>query len=210
MPQIEEKTMSPINVSPTRSKVKRPTLHHVTLKTSRLDEMIRWYALVIGAEVQFRNPVVAWTTNDAANHRIAFLAVPGLSDDADKICHNGMHHCAFEFNSFEDLISHFDSLRKAGIEPAFCLDHGLTLSLYYKDPEGNFVELQSDVFSDWKLSTEYMRTSPEFAENPIGVFFDAARVYDAFKSGVEFRSLERSIRAGDFVPDAVPGIGLPT
>jgi len=112
----------------------------------------------------------ARTTNDKANHRIAFLAVPGLSDDADKTSHNGMHHCAFEFDCFEDLMSHFD-VRKAGIEPAFCLDHGMTISLYYKDPEGDFVERQSDVFSNWKLSMEYMRTSPEFAENPIGVFF---------------------------------------
>jgi len=98
---------------------------------------------------------------------------------------------------------------EAGIEPAFCLDHGMTISLYYKDPEGNFVELQSDVFSNWKLSTEYMRTSPELAENPIGVFFNSARVYDTFKSGTEFRPLERSIRAGDFVPNPIPSIGLP-
>jgi catechol-2,3-dioxygenase len=188
---------------------KRPSLHHVNLKTSRLDEMIKWYALVVGAEVQFRNNVAAWTANDEANHRIAFLAVPGLSDDADKVRHNGMHHCAFEFDSFDDLMVNFARLRKAGIEPAFCLDHGMTISLYYKDPEGNFVELQCDTFSDWKRSTEYMRASPEFAENPIGVFFDPARVYDAFKSGAEFRDLERSIRAGDYIPNPVPGIGLP-
>jgi catechol-2,3-dioxygenase len=191
--------------------MKRPTLHHVTLRTSRLNEMIDWYALVIGAEVKFRNPVAAWTSNDEANHRIAFLAVPGISDDADKVSHNAMHHCAFEFDSFADLMNHFDALRKAGIEPAFCLDHGMTISLYYKDPEGNFVELQSDVFSNWKLSTEYVRSSPEFAENPIGVFFDPTRVYDAFKSGAELRPLERSIRAGDFAPNPIPSsIGLPT
>lgn len=193
----------------TPMKFKRPTLHHVNLKTSRLDEMVKWYALVIGAEVQFRNDVAAWTSNDEANHRIAFLAVPGLSDDTDKVRHNGMHHCAFEFESFDDLMGNFDRLRAAGIEPAFCLDHGLTMSLYYKDPEGNFVELQSDVFSDWKVSTKYIRTSSEFAENPIGVFFDPARVYNTFKSGTEFMALERSIRAGDFVPNPIPSIGLP-
>lgn len=55
----------------------RPKLHHVTLKTSRLDEMISWYGAVIGAQVQFRDGTAAWTTNDEANHRIAFLAVPG-------------------------------------------------------------------------------------------------------------------------------------
>jgi hypothetical protein len=67
-----------------------------------------WYSLVVGVEIQFRNDVAAWTSNDQANHRIAFLGVPGLSDDADKARHNGMHHCAFEFDSFDDLMNHFD------------------------------------------------------------------------------------------------------
>jgi catechol 2,3-dioxygenase-like lactoylglutathione lyase family enzyme len=103
----------------------KPKLHHVTLKTSRLDEMIAWYGAVIGAKVQFRDRTAAWTTNDEANHRIAFLAVPGLSDDKQKPSHNGMHHCAFEYGSFEDLMMSFERLRKEGIEPAFCLDHGI-------------------------------------------------------------------------------------
>jgi catechol 2,3-dioxygenase len=188
----------------------KPKLHHVTIKTSRLDEMIAWYALVVGAEVQFRDQGAAWMTNDAANHRIAFLAVPGLSDDAQKTNHNGMHHCAFEYDSFADLMASFDRLRKAGLEPAFCLDHGLTISLYYKDPEGNFVELQSDNFSDWRLSGEFIRTSTDFAANPIGTFFDPARVYEQFQAGAEFETLQRSIRAGAYVPDTIPGLGLPT
>ena len=122
----------------------RPSLHHVNIKTSRLDEMIKWYGLVVGTQVQFRYETGAWTTNDGANHRIAFLAVPGLSDDADKVRHNGMHHCAFEYGSFAELMSTYDRLRQSGVEPAFSLDHGMTMSLYYKDPDGNFVELQSD------------------------------------------------------------------
>jgi catechol 2,3-dioxygenase len=107
----------------------RPSLHHVTMKTSRLDEMIKWYGLVLGTQVQFRNETAAWTTNDGANHRIAFLAVPGLSDDADKVRHNGMHHCAFEYGSFAELMSTYDRLRQSGVEPAFSLDHGMTMSL---------------------------------------------------------------------------------
>jgi catechol-2,3-dioxygenase len=187
----------------------RPSLHHVTMKTSRLDEMIKWYGLVVGTQVQFRNKTAAWTTNDDANHRIAFLAVPGLSDDADKVRHNGMHHCAFEYSSFAELMSTYDRLRQAGVEPAFSLDHGMTMSLYYKDPEGNFVELQSDNFSDWKRSGEYMRGSPQFAANPNGVFFDPARVYETFKSGTDFEKLEKAVYAGAFLPDPIPNIGLP-
>jgi catechol-2,3-dioxygenase len=179
------------------------------MKTSHLDEMIKWYALVVGTQVQFRNQTAAWTTNDGANHRIAFLAVPGLSDDADKVRHNGMHHCAFEYSSFAELMSTFDRLRQAGVEPAFCLDHGMTMSLYYKDPEGNFVELQSDNFSDWRLSGEFMRSSAQFAANPIGVFFDPARVYEAFQSDTDFAALQKAVYAGAFSPDPIPNIGLP-
>ncbi len=187
----------------------KPTLHHVTIKTSRLDEMVKWYALLIGAEVNFRDQVAAWMTNDGANHRIAFLAVPGLGDDNQKVRHNGMHHCAFEYGSFADLMTSFDRLRTAGIEPTFCLDHGITISLYYKDPEGNFVELQADSFSDWKRSTEWMRTSADFAADPIGTFFDPARVYEKFRSGVDFKTLQPTIRAGAFKPNSIPNIGLP-
>jgi len=188
----------------------KPTLHHVTMKTSRLDDMIAWYSLVLGAQVQFRDATACWMTNDAANHRIAFLAVPGLGDDAEKVRHNGMHHCAFEYASFADLMASFDRLRQAGIEPAFSLDHGLTISLYYQDPEGNYVELQSDNFSDWKQSSEWMRTSADFAANPIGTFFDPARVYDAFRSGKDFNTLQTAVRAGAYLPDPIPSIGLPT
>ena len=59
----------------------RPTLHHVTIKTSRMDKMIEWYGTVVGAKVQFRDQGACWMTNDEANHRVAFLTVPGLSDD---------------------------------------------------------------------------------------------------------------------------------
>jgi len=187
----------------------RPALHHVTFKTSHMDAMIAWYGLVIGARVQFRNEGAAWTTNDEANHRIAFLAVPGLSDDPDKKRHNGVHHTAFEFKTFDDLMATFDRLRAAGVLPAFCLEHGLTCSMYYRDPEDNFVELQVDDFGDWTASSEWMRTAPEFAANPIGVFFDPARVYEAHKAGTDFKALRAAIRDNAYLPRAIPDIGIP-
>ena len=95
------------------------------------------------------------------------------------------------------------------IVPAFCLDHGMTTSLYYRDPDGNFVELQSDNFGDWQLSTEYMRTSPSFAENPVGYFFDPAKLYRAYKSGTDLKVLHKRIRADEFKPDTLPDLGLP-
>ena len=185
-----------------------PKLHHVLMRTSHLDEMVAWHGKVIGTHVMFRDRFGAWTTNDEANHRVAFLAVPGLSDDPDKIRHNGLHHCAFEYDNFADLMTSYARIREEGILPAFCLDHGLTVSIYYRDPEGNFVELQSDCFGDWKLSSEFMSHSKEFAANPIGAFFDPEKVHAAHTSGVGFEVLHKEMLAEQYLPAEIPNIGL--
>jgi catechol 2,3-dioxygenase len=189
--------------------VLKPKLHHVTIKTRRLEEMVRWYGVVTGAGVQFMDASNAWTTNDEANHRVAFLSSPGLADDPDKSRHTGMHHSAFEYDSFADLMTSYARMRDEGIAPAFCLEHGMTVSLYYRDPDGNFVELQSDNFGDWAKSSEWMRTHPDFAANPIGVFFDPEKVWAAHEAGTDFPVLQTAIRRGDFPPAETPDIGLP-
>lgn len=187
----------------------KPAFHHVTFKTSRLAEMVAWYGTVVGARPTFQDANNAWTTNDEANHRVAFLSAPGLGDDPDKRSHNGIHHSAFEYESFADLMSSYARLRDEGIEPAFSLDHGMTISIYYKDPEGNFVELQCDSYGDWRQSSEWMRSSPDFAANPIGTFFDPERVYQAHRGGQGFDELHVAMRRGDYQPAGTPDLGLP-
>jgi len=187
----------------------KPKLHHVTFRTRRLDDMLKWYSTVLGARVLFRNEVAAWTSNDEANHRIAFLAVPGISEDPEKIRHSGIHHTAFEYESFDDLMSSYERLRGEGLTPAFCLDHGMTVSIYYEDPEGNYVELQCDCFGDWKRSAEWMNTSDDFKRDPVGTFFDPASVLAAHKAGVAFQTLHKGMRGGDYLPAVIPNIGLP-
>lgn len=193
---------------PTASRI-RPKLHHVNLKTTRLQEMIDWYAAVVGVEVNFRFPGGAFTSNDRANHRIAFLAVPGVKEDADKIAHAGLHHTAFEYDSFAELMSSYARLKRLGIEPEGCLNHGLTTSLYYADPDGNLVELQVDNFGDWAKSSEWMRTAPEFRDNPIGALFDADLVLAAHADGMPFEQIRDGTYANEFPPRKAPNLHLP-
>ena len=191
------------------AKVIRPTLHHANFKTTRLQEMIDWYALVVGVDVNFQFPGGAFTSNDRANHRIAFLAVPGLKDDPEKIAHTGLHHTAFEYDSFDDLMSSYARLKANGVEPRASLNHGLTTSLYYADPDNNAVELQVDNFGDWNLSSEWMRHSEDFRANPIGVFFDPALVLAAHKAGAAFEEIREDTYAGKYPPSAPPNLSLP-
>jgi len=178
----------------------RPKFHHFNLKTTRLQEMIDWYGTLVGAEVLFQDDVGAWLSNDDANHRIALLAFPGFVDDPDKETRTGLHHSAFEYGSFEELNASYLRLRDAGIEPDICLDHGMTFSYYYKDPDGNRVELQCDVFGDWAKSSDWMRTSAAFRANPIGQFVDPALVADAAAAGADFDDIHTRATAGEFAP----------
>lgn len=192
-----------------RPLVRKPNLHHVTFKTTRLDEMIAWYDAVVGCEANFKMEAAAWTSNDSANHRIAFLATPGIKEDPEKVAHSGMHHTAFEFGVLHDLLDNYERLAEADILPHICLDHGLTMSFYYLDPDGNSVELQSDNFGNWIHSGHWMRTSPEFAREPIGVEVDPPKLIQALKDGVAVADLLRKTRAGDFLPEKRGDIRLP-
>ncbi len=185
-------------------RVIHPNFHHVNFKTTRLQEMIDWYATVVGSQANFQFPFGAWTSNDEANHRVALTAFPNFVDDPEKDTRTGLHHTAFEYDCFEDLNTSYLRLREAGIVPDFCLDHGMTFSYYYRDPDGNHVELQVDTFGDWARSTEYVRESPEFHENPIGQFVDPARVAEACAGGTSFREVHARAMAGEFAPDAPP------
>jgi catechol 2,3-dioxygenase len=70
------------------TEVRRPRLHHVNLKTNKLDELIDWYTAVLGMEVVHKFPGGAWLSNDDANHRIALLASPGVVDHPDRVVHS--------------------------------------------------------------------------------------------------------------------------
>ena len=181
-----------------------PRFHHLNLKTTRLQEMIDYYSALVGAEVIHQDAIGAWLSNDDANHRIALLAFPDFADDPDKDTHTGLHHSAFEYPSFDALNASYLRLKEAGIEPAFCLDHGMTFSYYYADPDGNNVELQVDCFGDWAESTEWMRTSDAFRANPIGQFVDPDRVAADHAEGAPFDEIHSRAMAGGYAPELAP------
>ena len=186
----------------------RPAFHHFNLKTTRLQELIDWYGAVVGTEVTFQDATGAWLTNDAANHRIALLAFPGFIDDPEKDHRTGLHHSAFEYPTFEALNASYLRMREQGIEPDICLDHGMTLSYYYKDPDGNHIELQVDAFGDWASSRQWMRTSSQFQANPIRVLVDPAQIAEQAEAGVAFEEIHQRALAGELSPAEAP-VDLP-
>lgn len=189
--------------------VHRPVLHHVTLKTTRLQPMIDWYGVVTGMTVHFAFPGGAWLSNDGANHRMAFLVTPALSDDPAKLGHSGLHHTAFEYAGMDQLLDSYTRLKRLDILPHIALDHGMTMSFYYVDPDGNSVELQCDLFGDWEASSAWMKTSPVFAANPIGATVDPDRLVEARAAGASPQEIHERAYAGEFPPARPPDLRLP-
>jgi hypothetical protein len=65
-------------------------------------------------------------------------------------------------------------LKAAGKLPHWPISHGVTTSMYYRDPDNNRVELQIDNFATSAELDGYFH-SRTFAENPVGVTYESAR-----------------------------------
>ncbi|MCW2983857.1 MAG: hypothetical protein JWR63_1427 [Conexibacter sp.] len=207
---IDPETTATVVRPPAKLAPVRPTLHHVNLKTTRLQEMIDWYGLVLGMEPLHAFEGGAWMSNDEANHRIALITGPALQDDPEKLTHTGIHHTAFEYATLADLLGLYERLRDEGILPHAVLDHGMTLSFYYVDPDGNSLELQIDNFDDWSASSAFVREAPEFAANPIGEFVDPELLLAAHRAGADASALHRRAYAErEFTPAGPPDLRLP-
>lgn len=181
-----------------------PKFHHTTFTTLRLDEMVAWYEKVAGLTAVYYGDRGAWLTNDEANHRIAFLTPEGLKHPTDKPHTTGLHHTAFEYANFDQWLDNYIRLREAGIRPFLTLDHGMTMSLYYADPDGNGVEIQVDTFGDWSHSKEWMFASLEFAADQLGNHFDPEKLVNARAEGQTFKEIHQRTRKGEFTPEHIP------
>jgi len=116
-------------------------LQHLVLWVSNVERSVRFYCDVVGFEVQRRYP------------NAAFLKIPGTSDDhhlglfeqtgAGYPDERGarMYHSAWEVGDLTDLVRARRRLAEAGALVGSS-DHGVSLSLYAKDPDG----LEFEVF----------------------------------------------------------------
>jgi catechol-2,3-dioxygenase len=202
---------SPPSAADERAKphIAAPTLHHVNLKTTRKDEMIAWYQTVIGAQVLFHHPGFTFLSNDTAKHRIALMQVPGIAEDPDRIHHDGMHHSAWEYTSFEELNDTYLRLLQEGILPTACIDHGPTLSYYYADPDGNLVELQVDAFGSWEQSHRWMVEELINQEFLVGAAVDPDKIAQAHASGLSLAEIHANANAGEYSTGQLQDLRLP-
>ena len=170
----------------------KPTkLAHVVYMTRRFDEMLGWYKTVFEATAQYENPALAFLTYDDEHHRFAFANMSVFAPDGERIDQPpgvGVNHVGYTYGNLGDLLENYDRLKQLGIMPYWQVHHGVTLSMYYRDPDGNRMEFQVDCCADAAEANRYMN-SDNFAANPVGVSFDADKLLEQYRGGVEIETL---------------------
>lgn len=167
---------------------------HVVLRTPDLEPMRNWYLRVLNAQIAFEHSTVCFMTYDQEHHRIGIVQVPDAARAGEPT--NGLDHISFTYATLGELLANYRRLRNEGIEPYWPINHGPTVSMYYRDPDGNRVELQFDIFASAAGANDFI--ARYYTENFMGIIFDPEEIIARFEAGVSLAELTRrpSLPAG--------------
>lgn len=158
---------------------------HVVLRTTDLPRLRDWYLMVLQARIAYRNEQVSFLTYDEEHHRVGIVQLPGLATSTAPS--PGLEHASFTYAGLGELLATYRRLKAAGIEPFWTINHGPTISMYYRDPDGNKVELQVDVFATAGEANVFL--DRHYPENFMGIIFDPEEMIRKFEAGVPLADL---------------------
>ena len=161
---------------------------HIVCRTDQLQAMRDWYMKVLNATVAFENERLCFLRYDEEHHRIGFIDFGPLEPaPATPIRH--IDHYSFTYQDLGELFGTYLRLKDLGIEPFWCINHGPTTSMYYRDPDGHKIELQVDNFTDEECDEFF--ASGAYEENPIGIIFEPDEWMERYASGESPRLLTK-------------------
>jgi len=132
--------------------MKIKALGHAVLRVSDLAKAEAFYNGLLGIPVCARldEHGMKMTFFTLGNHHdLAIMEVSGEGGSHAETA-VGLHHVAFNIGTdLDELRDARSMLEAAGIAPD-PVDHGVTKSLYFSDPDGNGVELYVDVSDAWR------------------------------------------------------------
>lgn len=134
---------------------------HLVLNVSDVERSTKFYTDVVGFELARMRPDKsgAFLTCGVVHHNLALFKAPGDAVPARK-GQIGLNHFAFEVESYAGLQAAHERLCAAGAVIDHIVDHGMTRSVYFLDPDGLMMELYCNTFETEAEGLAFMKATP--------------------------------------------------
>lgn len=143
-------------------------LQHLVLWVSNVERSVRFYCDVLGLEVKRRHPRAAFLKIPGTpdDHHLGLFEQTGVAPPDERVAR--MYHAAWEVGELTDLARARRRLREAGALVGES-DHGASLSLYARDPDGLELELFWTVPGAESIGTRPLDLEGELARRGLPV-----------------------------------------
>jgi catechol-2,3-dioxygenase len=134
---------------------------HLVLNVSDVARSTAFYRDVVGFQVSRYGPDGdrCFLTCGVMHHNLALFKAPAAAQPRQK-GQIGLNHFAFKVESYEALQQAHQRLVGANVAVDRAVDHGMSLSLYFADPDGIMMELFCDTFSNQADGLAFMKATP--------------------------------------------------
>jgi catechol-2,3-dioxygenase len=117
---------------------------HVLLRVADIAQSKDFYTRVLGFEVVEEDPAHGgvFMTLGEQGHTLDLVPVEHPEFDQRSLGNRvGVHHIAFQVDSYDALKEAYFTLQDSGIEVVRAVDHVSQQSIYFHDPDGNRLEI---------------------------------------------------------------------
>jgi len=155
---------------------------HVVIRVRDLERSRKFYTEVLGMDVMMESPAlrgVFLANNRRDHHELALIEV-GPQAEGPRGNQLGLSHIAFRLRNEEELRAAYKELKEKDVPISFTVNHGITKSVYFYDPDGYELEVYCDNPPEEiaKLPNSYLGVDKlDFAPNDPGLTEAMARKY---------------------------------
>ena len=116
-------------------------LGHLVLRVRDVEQSEKFYTDALGLKVTGKVPgrMVFMSAGDDSSHELAVMALgpdaPG--PEQDRV---GLYHFAWEMESLDELRVLYREFKQKGVNIVGIGDHGISMGVYFLDPDGNEIE----------------------------------------------------------------------
>ena len=119
-------------------------LGHVVLKVRDAQKSKEFYTRTLGLQVAYENLErgAVFLSFGSEHHDLALFQL--ATGETPEAAQPGLHHTAWQLGSFAELQAAHRELIELGVPVEATVEHNVTRSVYFPDPDGNRVELYCD------------------------------------------------------------------